>query len=64
MTYGSSFDGDVTTAEEFETALGTLLAKALQNDIDPRGAWEFRKDTAPPDWEIMVVELQARDRPE
>jgi hypothetical protein len=60
MTYSSSPGDDVTTTEEFEMALGNLLAVALQNGIDPRGAWEFRKDGTPPDWEVMVVELQAR----
>lgn len=64
MTSGSSFDGDVTTVEEFEAALGTLLVEALHNDIDPRGAWEFRAGGAPPDWEVMVVELQTRDEPD
>jgi hypothetical protein len=32
---------DVTTREEFRTALGRLLAAAAGNGVDPRGNWVY-----------------------
>lgn len=55
------FGAEITTPEAFETALHTLLLSAIENDVDPRGAWEYRTDSANMDWEVMVLELQARD---
>ncbi|WP_336135155.1 hypothetical protein [Natronomonas amylolytica] len=66
MTYDSPFDdapfdAEITSPEAFEAALHGLLLTALENDVDPRGAWEYRTDGADTDWEVMVLELQARD---
>ena len=36
---------DVTTREEFRTALGRLLAAAAGNGVDPRGNWVYRTRT-------------------
>lgn len=48
----------ITTVEEFETALETLLTAAERNDIDPRGSWvcESENETFT-DWEVEVYEL-------
>lgn len=54
MTQDTRAD-DVTTAEEFETALGDLLRAAADSGIDPRGSWVYRGDAD--DWEVMVYEL-------
>lgn len=64
MTQDQPFDGDVTTVDEFEDALRALVVTAFQNGVDPRGAWDFRTDDGAPDWEVMVLELQARDESE
>lgn len=64
MTTNLPFDDDITSPDEFRAALQSLLCVALENDIDPRGAWEYRTDETAPDWEVMVVRLESRDAPE
>lgn len=56
MTTDSVSD-EAASPAEFEAALGRLLATALENDVDPRGAWECRTDGSSPDVEVVVVEL-------
>ncbi|MFB6173034.1 MAG: hypothetical protein ABEI39_00170 [Halobacteriales archaeon] len=51
----------VTTVEKFEATLGQLLVSALENDIDPRGTWEYRHDGVGSDLEVLVVELASAD---
>ena len=34
-----------------------MILAALENGVDPRGAWEFRNGEAGSDVEVMVVEL-------
>ncbi|MDZ7701402.1 MAG: hypothetical protein U5J98_04665 [Halobacteriales archaeon] len=49
---------EIRTAEEFEAAMGDLLAAATKNDIDPRGSWVYRNGHVElDDWEVMVYEL-------
>lgn len=57
MTSDFTFDGEIESAEEFETALGQLLLVALQNDVDPEGSWVYRTDGVTQDLEVMVFEL-------
>ncbi len=61
MTSDPVFDGAIESSADFEAALCTLLVAALENDIDPRGSWDYRGDELPSDWEVMVAELQPRD---
>lgn len=61
MTHDLPHDGDISSREDFETALRGLVASALENDVDPRGAWEYRTNGEDGDWEVMVVELEPRD---
>lgn len=49
---------DITTAAEFDAALGELLLTALDNDVDMWGAWEYRKEDRTADVEAMIVELE------
>jgi len=49
----------ITTAAEFESALGSLLAAAARNDVDPRGSWVYYNgNDSLRNWEIMVYELE------
>lgn len=59
MTTDSTSDDEISSADDFEAALGQVILAALQNDIDPRGTWEYRTDEGAPDVEVMVVELAA-----
>ncbi|WP_198945717.1 hypothetical protein [Halorubrum sp. SD612] len=56
MTTDSS-DDEISSKKEFEAALGRVLLAALENDVDPRGTWEYRTDGTGSDMEVMVVEL-------
>ena len=57
MTSDPTFDDEISTAKEFEAALGRVILAALENDVDPRGAWEPRNGEAGSDVEVMIVEL-------
>ncbi len=50
-------DGEISTVAEFDSALQTLLLSALENDLDLRGAREYRNGEAHPDIEVLIVEL-------
>jgi hypothetical protein len=57
MTTDPTSDDEISTTKEFEAALGRVILAALENGVDPRGAWEFRNGEAGSDVEVMVVEL-------
>lgn len=61
MTSDSIFDGEIERSADFEAALHALLVAALENDVNPRGSWEYRSDGLPSDWEVIITELQSRD---
>lgn len=48
---------DVSTEAEFDEVLHTVLLTALENDLDPRGAWEYQTGQNYPDLEVLVTEL-------
>lgn len=55
-------EADVTTADEFEAAIGSLLAAAERHDIDPNGSWVYRDGESPgPEWEVVICELATID---
>lgn len=58
MTHDTPFDGTIETGDDFEAALGDLLAAASGNGIDLEGSWEFQSADPEPDWEVMVIELK------
>lgn len=45
------------TEDEFETALGRLLRRAHDNDIDVRTGWMYRHDERYPDWNVEITEV-------
>ena len=47
----------LTTEDDFEAALGDLLAAAAANDIDVRGSWVYDNGEPHPSWEVLVYEL-------
>lgn len=51
MTEPPSNDEQITTEEQFATALEQLLV-AAENDIDPRGTWVVRNGDRLPDWDL------------
>lgn len=61
MTSELPFEDEITSSEQFEAALETLLRAALENDVDPKGAWEYRSNDGAADWEVMVYEIQEQD---
>jgi hypothetical protein len=57
MTTDPTSDDEIASTKEFEAALGRVILAALENDVDPRGTWEYRTDGTGSDMEVMVVEL-------
>lgn len=57
MTSDFTPNDDMSSIEDFEAALSRVILTALQNDIDPRGTWEYRAEETATDMEIMVIEL-------
>ncbi len=57
MTHDHSFTGEITSADDFEAALGELLTQAHENNIEPLGSWVYRNGESAPHWEVMVLEL-------
>lgn len=50
-------DDEIVSVEDFEAALGRVVAAAVESDIDPRGSWVYRTDDEPTAVEVMVLEL-------
>lgn len=50
-------DWDISSEDEFDSAIQTLFLAAIETGIDPRGAWVFRNRHANLDFEIIVTEL-------
>lgn len=50
-------DQEISTEAEFESALQRLILSALERNVDPQGAWEYRNGQAHPDLEVLVTEL-------
>lgn len=57
MTIDYTPDDEMSSTEDFENALSRMILSALENDIDPRGTWEYRTEGTGSDMEIMIVEL-------
>lgn len=57
MTDDHLSDVAITTAADFESLLAELVEKAVKQDVDVRGAWEFRTAGSTHDWEVEIVEL-------
>ncbi|SDF19343.1 hypothetical protein SAMN04488067_102281 [Halorubrum xinjiangense] len=57
MTTDPTTNDEITSTKEFEAALSRVILAALENDVDPRGTWEYRADGVGSDMEVMVVEL-------
>jgi len=47
----------ITDSDEFEAILAEAVEKAVEADVDVRGAWEFRTEGSTHDWEVEIVEL-------
>ncbi|MFB6077730.1 MAG: hypothetical protein ABEJ80_01970 [Halarchaeum sp.] len=60
MTHDCLDDISVTDADDFEALLAAVVEKAVEADVDVRGAWEFQTRGSTHDWEVQIVEL-ARD---
>ncbi|WP_323174360.1 hypothetical protein [Natrialba sp. PRR66] len=57
MTRDQLRDVSITSADEFEAILAEVVEKAIEADVDVRGAWEFRTRGSTHDWEVEIIEL-------
>ncbi|MFC4989816.1 hypothetical protein [Saliphagus infecundisoli] len=60
MTRDQLDDVTITSSDEFEAILAEAVEKAVETEVDVRGAWEFRTRGSTYDWEVQITEL-ARD---
>jgi len=61
MTRDKLPDVQITGPDEFEALLAEVVEKAVEADVDVRGAWEFRTEGSTHDWEVEIVELAKYD---
>ncbi|RQG87035.1 hypothetical protein EA462_15455 [Natrarchaeobius halalkaliphilus] len=61
MTRDQPGDGSITNADDFEAALAEVVEKAVEADVDVRGAWEFRTRGSIHEWEVEIIELARYD---
>lgn len=61
MTRDQLGDVSITNADDFEAALAEVVEKAVEADVDVRGAWEFRTRGSTHDWEVEIIELARYD---
>lgn len=65
MTRDHDIETVITSPEEFEAALAAIVEAAIEENVDVRGAWEFRTRGSTHNWEVEVTELaKAFDRDE
>ncbi|WP_254763036.1 hypothetical protein [Natrinema marinum] len=57
MTRTQLDDVSITSADEFESILAEAVEKAIEAEVDVRGAWEFRTRGSTHDWEVQITEL-------
>ncbi|MFC6862251.1 hypothetical protein ACFQGE_02105 [Halomicroarcula sp. GCM10025817] len=57
MTRDRLGDVELSTAADFEAVLAAVVEKAIKNDVDVRGSWEFQTRGSTHDWEVEIIEL-------
>lgn len=57
MSRDTQPDRSITTSEAFESALSAVVEKAIEADVDVRGAWDFKTRGSTHYWEVEVCEL-------
>ncbi|ELZ02711.1 hypothetical protein [Natrialba asiatica] len=57
MTRDQLRDVSITSTNEFEAILAEAVERAIEADVDVRGAWEFRTRGSTHDWEVEIIEL-------
>jgi hypothetical protein len=60
MTRDPLTDVSIESSDEFEAVLAAAVEKAIEANVDVRGAWEFRTRGSIHHWDVQIVEL-ARD---
>jgi len=60
----TSEETSLSSKEDLSAELKTLLRRAYKSGIDVKGAFECRNGAEHPDWEIIVTEVEKKDRSE
>ena len=50
----------LNSKEELNAELHALLLNAYENGIEVRGGFECRNDASPPDWDVIVTEVDKK----
>ena len=54
----------VTSKEELNSELKSLLRRAYEGGIDVEGGFECRNGAEHPDWDVVITEVEMNDRSE
>lgn len=57
MTHDHFADLRITSEDDFESALRELVQKAVLENVDVSGTWEFATRGSTHNWEVEIVEL-------
>lgn len=49
----------VTTGDELNEALSSLLRRAHERGVDVEGGWDCRNGGGHPDWDVVVTEVES-----
>lgn len=52
----------ITSKEELNAELRSLLFRAFENGVDVKGGFECRNGAEHPDWDVIVTEVEKIDR--
>lgn len=57
MTTDPLSDVRITDSAEFKAVLARTVEKAVEENVDVRGAWEFETQGSTHGWEVEILEL-------
>ena len=57
MTRDELGDTTIRSEEAFEAALAEVIERAIEGDVDVRGAWEFRTNGSAHTWDVVLSEV-------
>ena len=60
----TSEETSLTSREELNAELKSLLRMAHESGVDVEGGFECRNGAEHPDWDVIVTEVEKNDRPE
>lgn len=60
----TSEETPLTSKEELNTELQSLLLRAYESGLDVEGGFECRNGPGHPDWDVIITEVEKSDQSE